>query len=167
MVNVNVNVNVDVIVVDYLNQKQAQEMAVLMDAYAIDPMGGGKPLPERVKNNLVKELAKRPYAFSVMSYVEGKAAGLVTCFEMFSTFNCQPLVNVHDVIVLKEYRGLGLNQKMLKKVEAIAVSKGCCKLTLEVLDGNKVAQQSYIKFGFAGYVLDPKMGNAVFWQKVL
>jgi ribosomal protein S18 acetylase RimI-like enzyme len=56
---------------------------------------------------------------------------------------------------------------MLEKVEELALEKGCCKLTLEVLQGNTIAQNSYEKFGFANYVLDPEMGSAMFWQKAL
>ncbi len=56
---------------------------------------------------------------------------------------------------------------MFERVENIAISKGCCKLTLEVLEGNRVTQSSYSKFGFSDYELDPKMGRALFWQKVL
>lgn len=67
--------------------------------------------------------------------------------------------------MVNEFRGLGLSQPMLSKVEEIAKLKGCCKITLEVLEGNKVAQKSYIKFGFAGYELDPIMGKALFWQR--
>ncbi|MCK5830532.1 MAG: GNAT family N-acetyltransferase [Methylococcales bacterium] len=159
--------NIDIIKADYLNPKHAEEIAFLMNAYASDPMGGGKPLPDSVINNLANELSKRPYAFSVISYIDGVAAGLITCFELFSTFYCKPLVNIHDVIVLKEYRSNGLSHKMLEKVEKIAISRDCCKLTLEVLEGNKIAKLSYHKFGFSDYELDPKMGNALFWQKVL
>lgn len=42
------------------------------------------------------------------------------------------------VIVLKEFRGDNLSQKMLAKVEEVAKSKGCCKLTLEVLNKNTI-----------------------------
>ena len=56
---------------------------------------------------------------------------------------------------------------MLERVEEIALSKGCCKLTLEVLTGNKAAKASYNKFGFVGYELDPNIGRAQFWQKLL
>jgi hypothetical protein len=31
----------------------------------------------------------------------------------------------------------------------VARQRGCCKITLEVLEGNAVAQASYGKFGFA------------------
>jgi hypothetical protein len=40
-------------------------------------------------------------------------------------------------------------------------------VTLEVLEGNQIAKNAYIKFGFAGYELDPKMGKALFWEKPL
>uniref|UniRef100_UPI0035583619 GNAT family N-acetyltransferase n=2 Tax=Pseudomonadota TaxID=1224 RepID=UPI0035583619 len=59
------------------------------------------------------------------------------------------------------------SQKMLAKVEEIARQRGCCKLTLEVLEGNEVAKAAYQKQGFDGYQLDPQMGRAMFWQKVL
>ncbi|MDU0356030.1 GNAT family N-acetyltransferase [Paraglaciecola aquimarina] len=56
---------------------------------------------------------------------------------------------------------------MLQKVEQIARQKDCCKITLEVLEGNEVAKNAYLKHGFAGYELDPEQGKAMFWQKVL
>ena len=159
--------DIEIIKANYVNEEHAKEIVALMNSYASDPMGGGKPLAEEVRNNLVQELSKLPYAFSIIGYVNGIAAGLVTCFELFSTFSCKPLINIHDVIVLKEFRGNFLSQKMLGKVEEIAISKGCCKLTLEVLEGNQVAKSSYNKFGFTDYKLDPKMGQALFWQKIL
>lgn len=159
--------SIEIIKANYLNEKHAEEIVFLMDSYASDPMGGGKPLTEVVKNNIAKELSKLPYAFSIISYVGGSAAGLVNCFEQFSTFSCKPLINIHDIIILKQYRGNGLSQKMLERVEDIAISKGCCKLTLEVLEGNQIARSSYNKLGFSDYELDPKMGKALFWQKIL
>ena len=139
----------------------------LLNEYAEDPMGGGESLPDDVKQNLSAELSKVPSAFSVICYVNGKAAGLTNCFEAFSTFKCKPLLNIHDVVVKKEFRGLGISQMMLAKVEETAKEKGCCKVTLEVLEGNKVAQNAYIKFGYSDYELDPKMGRALFWQKLI
>jgi ribosomal protein S18 acetylase RimI-like enzyme len=119
------------------------------------------------REQLAIELAKRPHAFSVLAFIAGEPVGLVNCFEGFSTFACRPLVNVHDVVVIASARGQGISQKMLSKVEEIARQRGCCKITLEVLEGNKVAQGAYQKLGFADYQLDPQMGRALFWQKSL
>jgi ribosomal protein S18 acetylase RimI-like enzyme len=52
-------------------------------------------------------------------------------------------------------------------VEEIAVELGCCKLTLEVLEGNHIAQAAYKSFGFNGYELNPQTGRALFWEKKL
>ena len=57
--------------------------------------------------------------------------------------------------------------QMLEAVEAYASGRGFCKLTLEVLEGNRPARQAYQSLGFASYQLDPSMGSALFWQKQL
>ncbi len=158
---------IDILVANYLDPQHAKDLVDLLDGYAMDPMGGGEPLAAKTKENLANSLAKVPHAFSILCYVDNKPAGLINCFEAFSTFKCQPLINIHDVVVLKDFRGLGISQRMLEKVADIAKEKGCCKLTLEVLEGNTLAQNAYKKFGFAGYELDPVMGKAMFWQKSL
>ena len=159
--------NIDVIKADYRDEKQAQEIAFLLNAYASDPMGGGQPLTDDIQANIARELSRLPHAFSVIAYVDSRPAGLANCFEMFSTFLCKPLINIHDVVVLKQYRGMGLSHKLLEKIEQIAIERGCCKLTLEVLSGNTGAKVSYEKFGFKNYELDPALGQALFWQKLL
>jgi len=156
---------IEVLRADYLNAQHAEDIGYLLNNYAEDPMGGGAPLSCHIKSNLAKELSKLPHALSVISYVNDKPAGLINCFESFSTFKCQPLINIHDIVVINEFRGLGISQLMLSKVEGIAKEKGCCKITLEVLEGNEIARNSYLKFGFDGYELDPEMGKALFWQK--
>jgi GNAT superfamily N-acetyltransferase len=159
--------NIKVEIADYRDEKQAQDIGYLLNYYATDPMGGGKALDEYIINNLADELSQIPHAFSVLCYVDEHPAALANCFEGFSTFKCKPLVNIHDVVVVKEYRGLGISLKMLAEIERIAKQRNCCKLTLEVLEGNTPAAQAYIKFGFTGYELDPTHGKAMFWQKPL
>ena len=157
--------NVKVTKANYLNTRHEKEIQELLNIYASDPMGGVKPLNNKVKKNIVQELSRLSYAFSLIAYVEGEPAGLANYFESFSTFACKPLINIHDLIVLENYRGNGISQKMLNKIEEIAISKGCCKITLEILSNNEAAKASYKKFGFTSYELDPKAGVALFWQK--
>ena len=155
---------------DYANPAHGAALVHLLDAYARDPMGGGAPLSEFARANLVPELAARPQAFSVLAFDGAggeRPVGLVNCFEGFSTFACQPLVNVHDVAVLAEYRGQRVAEKMLALVEQIARERGACKLTLEVLQGNAGAVKLYHRVGFTNYQLDPAMGQAQFLQKWL
>lgn len=156
-----------VVQASYTNPVHAQALRQVLNHYAKDPMGGGEALSPQVLERLPAELAKRPHAFSVLAFVNGEAAGLINCFEGFSTFAGKPLINVHDVSVVNTFRGLGLSQKMMLKVEEIARERGCCKITLEVLEGNPVAQGSYRKFGFSDGQLDPAHGRMLFWNKYL
>lgn len=151
---------------DYAQTGDAAAIVQLLDAYAQDPAGGAEPLSEFAKVNLVSALARRS-AFSVLAFAGDQPVGLVNCLEGFSTFACQPLVNVHDVAVLAAFRGRGVGRAMLTLAEAEATRRGACKLTLEVLSGNHAARNLYQHLGFADYQLAPEMGSACFMQKWL
>lgn len=152
---------------DYANAADAAAVVDMLDAYASDPAGGGKPLSDYAKIHLVRELAARPQAYSVLALDAMQPIGLVNCIEGFSTFACKPLVNVHDVVVLNSYRGRGVAAQMLALAQRIAQERGAVKLTLEVLSGNLPAVKLYRRIGFDGYQLDPDMGTAQFFHKWL
>ncbi|HEY3047470.1 MAG TPA: GNAT family N-acetyltransferase [Polaromonas sp.] len=152
---------------DYSNPAHASAVVQLLDAYAQDPAGGGEALSDFAKKHLVKELAARPHAFSVLAFDGAQPVGLINCIEGFSTFACRPLVNIHDVAVLPSHRGQRVGEQMLALVDEIARERGACKLTLEVLQGNRSAIKLYERVGFAAYQLDPAMGQAQFFQKWL
>ena len=170
---------------------------MLLDLYARDPMGGGEPLAASALERLCADLARRPDAASFLAYrpsgqpsrpdpsetgeshgqpspssageslAQWAPVGLINCFEGYSTFKAQPLLNVHDIVVHPRVRGQGIGQALLAAAQQLAIDRGCCKLTLEVLSGNTVAMKSYDRFGFAHYQLDPEAGHAVLMQKWL
>ena len=152
---------------NYSDTLHAQVIVYLLDAYAQDPAGGGTPLSSFAKQNLVTALAARPHAFSVLAFDGDEAIGLINCFEGFSTFSCLPLINVHDVVVLASHRGRRVGEQMLALVDTIAVERGACKLTLEVLQGNRSAIALYERVGFTSFQLAPALGGAQFLQKWL
>jgi ribosomal protein S18 acetylase RimI-like enzyme len=159
--------DIRIVQADYAHATHAQALVAMLDAYASDPAGGGEGLSDFAKTNLVSELAARPQAYSVLAFDGEQPVGLVNCIEGFSTFKCQPLVNVHDVAVLASHRGRRIAELMLAEAERIARERGACKLTLEVLTGNAPAYKLYQRIGFEGYQLDPSMGTASFMQKWL
>lgn len=158
---------IEIVQADLAQPRHAEALVELLDAYARDPMGGGRPLADFTRRKLVSELRKRHDAISFLAFAEERPVGLVNCFEGFSTFKCRPLLNIHDVVVLASYRGRGVARQLLQQVEEYARARGCCKLTLEVLEGNRPAQSVYRHAGFAGYELDPATGQALFWEKPL
>lgn len=151
----------------YDDPAHAAALVGLLDAYARDPAGGSEPLTRYTRENLIRELAARPFVFSVLAFDGAAPVGLINAIEGFSTFACRPLVNVHDVVVIESQRGRGIAAQMFDEVEAIARERGACKLTLEVLRGNAAARALYERLGFTAYQLDPAMGEAQFMQKWL
>lgn len=151
---------------DYRDTRDAADVVALLDAYARDPMGGGAPLAETTKARLAEDLAANPQAFSLIARLDDKAVGLANCFMGYSTFAAAPLVNIHDLAVLPETRGRGVGKALLAAIEAEALKRGACKITLEVLSGNP-ARRLYAREGFGDYQLDPATGHALFWQKRL
>lgn len=156
-----------IICADLSKPMHAKAIVDLMSQYALDPMGGGKDLPQEVKSNLAACLGARNDVTVLLAYMNAEAIGLLTAFEGFSTFKCKPLLNIHDIIVKSGFRGRGIAGQLLEAIEPIARAKDCCKLTLEVLSGNEPAKVAYQRQGFRAYQLDPQMGEAWFWEKPL
>ncbi len=158
---------IEVCLADYENPQHQRHLRELMTIYALDPMGGGKPLPDDVLEKLPWALAECGNAFTLIAYKKNQAIGLLTGFQSLSSFKAKPLINIHDVIVHPDFRHQGIGNRLLNCAEDYARQRDCCKLTLEVLSGNTSAQQLYRRSGFEDYALDPAAGTALFWQKEL
>jgi GNAT superfamily N-acetyltransferase len=153
---------------DPQNDPQLGELVVdLLNHYAADPLGGGEPLPAEVRATLVNQLAQRPFIHVWLALYESIPVGLLVSIESFSTFAARPLLNIHDVVVRRNFRGHGIATLLFGAAEEYARSHGFAKLTLEVLSGNAKACRLYRHLGFAPYQLDPAHGVAEFWQKNL
>lgn len=145
----------------------AAALLALLDHYASDPMGAGEPLSAETRQHLIARLASRSDYVSFLAFDGDEAVGLINCFEGFSTFAARPLLNIHDVVIRDTHRGRGIGKQLLAAAEQAARSRGCCKLTLEVLSNNSSAVRAYLSTGFEPYVLDPAAGEAQFMHKWL
>lgn len=157
---------IEITLADYSNPKHRNAVIAMLDAYAKDPMGGGEGISDEVKESLIDEMAKRDHVFSLLAYDGDTPVGVANCVEGFSTFAAKPLMNIHDIAVIPEYRGQGVARKLLEEVKTLAEFRGCVKLTLEVLENNDRAKQAYKNFGFEPYELGD-VGQAEFWEMYL
>ncbi|MGB5571203.1 MAG: GNAT family N-acetyltransferase, partial [Sedimenticolaceae bacterium] len=79
----------------------------------------------------------------------GRAVGFASCFLGYSTFQARPLLNIHDIAVLAEWRGQSIAQRLLQAIGELARRLGCCRITLEVRTDNPRARQLYERAGFS------------------
>lgn len=138
---------VDIIEADLNNEKHASDLLQLTDMYAQDAMGMEEPLPNATRVRLIDELKGFPTFFCLLAYHKEKSVGIANCFVGFSTFEAQKIINIHDLAVRPEVRGLGIGEKLLTAIQKKAEQLDCGKLTLEVREDNP-AKELYGRFGF-------------------
>ena len=151
--------------IDLADAGQVAALLALLDEYAAGPTGRGHGLDDEVRSRLPAVLAARAYYAGWLAFVDGEPAGVVNCFEGVSTFRAQPLLNIHDIAVSPRFQRRGVGGALLAAVEAEARARGCCKITLEVLEGNASAIAAYRKAGYEPYALEPAMGRAMFFER--
>jgi ribosomal protein S18 acetylase RimI-like enzyme len=161
------NNSIQIVEADYHDAEQRYAIPRLLNAYARDLLGFRKALDDEVLQNLVSGLEKFPTAIVLLARVEDAYVGMAICYLGFSTFNAQPLINIHDFMVLKEYRKRGIGRALLQAVERIARERQCCKITLEVQMKNAAARAIYQSFGFKASFLDPEAGEQLSLTKTL
>ena len=135
--------------VDFGNARDSEQYLALLDAYASDPMGAGSPLPSSVRERLVTDLAGHPGAYCLLAEHGEQAVGFATCFLGYSTFQARPLLNIHDIAVLPEWRGKAVARHLLAAISELGRQLDCCRITLEVREDNPRARQVYESNGFA------------------
>ena len=142
-------------------------LLAMVDMYARDPMGGGKPLPDAVRQAMIPGLRAHPATLAFLAFTAAEPIGVAVCFRGFSTFAAKPLINIHDLAVHPDHRGRGVGRALLAAVEAEALATGCCKLTLEVLEENPAARGAYHAFGFNPASYSGNNGRCLFYVKSL
>lgn len=152
---------------DYGNLRHAKDIVTILRSYAMDPMGGGEDLSPEVQAALIPGFRATPAASSLLAYFGDEPVGLANLMTTFSSFAGKPLINIHDIAVSKDHRGMGIGRQLFDEIHMFAREMGACKVTLEVLEGNAPAKALYASLGYGDYVLDPEMGKAMFWQKRL
>jgi len=159
--------SIQIVRADLNNMLHQEAIVELIDGYSRDPMGGGKPLDPGVKENLIPGLKSHPTTIICLALYDHKAVGIAVCFTGFSTFAAKSLINIHDLAVIPAFRKLGVGTALLNEVEKLAMSLGCCKITLEVLEKNHHAQTVYHSFGFNQGENVKEAGGTLFYTKAL
>ena len=137
----------NIIEADFSKKKQTDAVLFVTSEYAKDPMGLGKPLPKKIHERLIDEIKKFPVWFSLLAFYDEQPAGIANCVYSFSTFNAAKVINIHDLAVLRTFRGKGIGEALLGAVEKKAKETNCCKVTLEVREDNR-ARNLYERIGF-------------------
>jgi ribosomal protein S18 acetylase RimI-like enzyme len=139
---------INIIKCDYENPKHTNAVKLLLNAYIADEMGDGTVLDEKTGDTLIKKLNSHERAIVLLAKDGDEFIGLLTAFENIATFKAKPMINVHDIIVLKEYRGRGAGRRLMNAVVVEAKKRECARITLEVREDNAAARNLYKSMDF-------------------
>ena len=148
--------------VNLQNPDHCNHFIKLLNDYMNDPMGNNRSMRKELAPRIISGLKKHTGFLGFFVMADDQFAGLANCNVNFSTFQAKPLINIHDLIVAPEFRGIGVGQFMLNGVISYASQNGYCRINLEVREDNISAKSLYKKLGFDDCV--PKM---MFWEKKL
>jgi ribosomal protein S18 acetylase RimI-like enzyme len=138
---------------DFDDERDVDGFIAVLDSYASSAIGGGRALAADVRERVVPMLRAHPTSLVLLALHDDERVGIAVCFFGLSTFRARPLLNIHDLAVLPQYQGKGVGPALLEAVQERARDKGCCNLTLEVLDDNERARAVYRRFGFEDSVV--------------
>ena len=152
----------EIIEVDLNNNIHCSALLRLLNEYMLDDMGIGEPMPEDLGPKIIKGLKNHSAYFGFFVLIGNDFAALANCNLNYSTWKAKPLVNIHDFIVLPNFRKLGVGMFLLNEIAKYASEKGYCRINLEVRHDNYKAQNLYKKAGF----IECSPAN-YFWEKKL
>jgi GNAT superfamily N-acetyltransferase len=144
--------------IDVTNTQHKEAFVSLFDEYV-------SALPVEAQSEVVNQLFALPYFHGFICFVDNEPAAFAVCFESYSTYRARKVLNIHDFMVSAVYRGQGVGKQQLKFIEQYCRENNYLKITLEVDDENKSAQQLYATCGFEDFKVVLKGLNH--WQKYL
>ena len=154
--------NSKIIIGDLKNDNHLTDLITILSEYRIDYMGVCVPYNSKEITQLKSKLLEQKSIIIFLSYIDDKVIGASVCFKGMSTFTTKSLINIHDICVLKEYRGRGLGRQLMTFVIEYAKTQDCSKVTLEVREDNGTARKLYRSLMFKEST--PVMN---FWSKQL
>ncbi len=88
-----------------------------------------------------------PIIGALLAFVDGAFAGSALWHRSYATSRGQEVMYLEDVVVLKNFRRLGVAEALLKNVAKTATKRGYKKVFWLVKDWNENAQRLYKKVG--------------------
>ena len=140
--------NIRVVRANLTEVQEQTQFRTLLRAYLADHMGRGQSPGEVILRQSVQGVMSNPSSCVYFAYIDHVCVGMAVCFELYATFMARKSINIHDLIVLPEFRRLGVARAILKHIEQEARAQDMGKITLEVRSDNYVAQDLYKGQGF-------------------
>jgi ribosomal protein S18 acetylase RimI-like enzyme len=110
-----------------------------------------QPRAENTKQFLTDRIKAEEAIVFVANYVEElnvRAVGFALCYPTYSTVSLSPIWLLNDLFVDARYRGHGIANSLMDRVETAARESGATRVFLRTAEDNVAAQALYEKRGW-------------------
>ena len=129
-----------------MSDAEAIHAALLGIAEAVGETGRVRSTVEDIRQH---GFGPDPAFEALVAELDGVVVGLCLFFRSFSTWTGRPGAYVQDLYVAPTMRGSGVGEALLKRLAAIARSRGWVYVRLSVDAGNAAAQTFYERVGMS------------------
>ena len=106
--------------------------------------------PDAVKTtpaDLLRDgFGERPKFETLIAELDGAPVGFALFFHTYSTWEGTAGIHLEDIFVEEAARRHGVGKRLMQRLAAIALERGCARLELQVLDWNP-AREFYQRLG--------------------
>lgn len=133
-----------------LRDAQPNDLAFVFDCLRrlAHEVGEGDHFVATIEDVARDAFGSRPHYEILLGEWDGRAAGLITFFPIYSTYKGRPALYVDNLFVHDWARGSRLGKRLMARVCALAEERNCCRVELKVLSGNP-AQRFYEALGMS------------------
>lgn len=84
----------------------------------------------------------------LLAEADSGICGMVVLFQAYSSWRGAPTLVIHDLFVEETARGGGAGRALVEAAARLAVERGCCRIDLNVVEGNDGGRRFYEGLGF-------------------
>lgn len=144
--------------IDIRNLEHRKALEALFREYSLDTSAS-------IESTIVNQLFELPYFHGFLCMNGNEEQGFAVCFESFSTYRAKKMLNIHDFMISRNARGLGLGKLLLSGIENYCFENDYLKITLEVDEDNEIAKRLYSSLGYEDFQV--VLTGLNHWQKYL
>ncbi|MGY6648381.1 GNAT family N-acetyltransferase [Wenyingzhuangia sp. IMCC45574] len=123
-----------------------EQLALLFDGYRV--FYRKESDVESAKEFLLERLQQKDSEIFVCEMEDGKLAGFVQLYPLFSSTRMKKLWLLNDLFVNSDYRGKGASVALIEKAKDLVRVSGACGMFLETEKNNVIGNNLYPKTGF-------------------
>lgn len=85
----------------------------------------------------------------LLAEIDAEVRGMLILYQSYSSWRGAPALMIHDLFVEEMARGSGAGKALVKEAAKMAMTRGACRLDVNVLGWNEPARKFYENLGFS------------------